>query len=59
MIYDIINDNLNGMVWRKKQNTIQQFIDRTWNSYVERCGQLRVAELVQIYQKRWDSFSGS
>lgn len=101
-------------LWRKKQNTIQQFIDRAracnevyinyavqtwpglgfdeetntaivnidtdlrkytdnmlsrfiiegvtdsaWNSYVERCRQLRVAELVQIYQKRWDSFLGS
>lgn len=101
-------------LWRKKQNTIQQFIDRakacnevyinhaaqtwpglsfdedtnreftnidtdlrkytdnmlskfimegvddaSWNEYVQKCEQLKSKELVEIYQKRWDSYLNS
>ena len=45
-------------------NMLSKFImdgvdDASWDAYVERCKALRCDELVEIYQKRWDSYSNS
>jgi hypothetical protein len=53
--------NIDTDLRKYTDNMLSRFIiegvaDSAWNAYVERCKQFRVAELIQIYQKRWNAF---